>query len=72
MININLLLIEVKHMDVELYCCYSLNLRNFLYKNGLRYKLAALNPNSQELFWVYIKDKKLDKLLTEWSSVKKQ
>ena len=58
-------------MDVELYCCYSLNLRNFLYKNGLRYKLAALNPNSQELFWVYIKDKKLDKLLTEWSSVKK-
>ena len=59
-------------MDVELYCCYSLNLRNFLYKNGLRYKLAALNPNSQELFWVYIKDKKLDELLTEWSSVKKQ
>lgn len=59
-------------MDVELYCCYSLNLRNFLYKNGLRYKLAALNPNSQELFWIYIKDKKLDKLLTEWSSVKKQ
>ena len=59
-------------MDVVLYCCYSLNLRNFLYKNGLRYKLAALNPNSQELFWVYIKDKKLDKLLTEWSSAKKQ
>lgn len=36
-------------MDVELYCCYSLNLRNFLYKNGLRYKLAALNLNSKEL-----------------------
>lgn len=59
-------------MNVELYCCYSLNLRNFLYKNGLRYKLAALNPNSNELFWVYIKDKKLDELLTEWSSAKKQ
>ena len=58
-------------MDVELYCCYSLNLRNFLYKNGLRYKLAALHPNSQELFWVYIKDKKLDELLTKWSSNKK-
>ena len=58
-------------MDVELYCCYSLNLRNFLYKNELRYKLAALNPNSQELFWVYIKDKKLDELLTKWSSAKK-
>ena len=59
-------------MNVELYCCCSLNLRNFLYKNGLRYKLAALNPNSNELFWVYIKDKKLDELLTEWSSAKKQ
>ena len=44
-------------MEVELYCCYSLPLRNFLYENGLRYKLAALNPNSQKLFWVYVKDK---------------
>lgn len=53
--------------NVELYCCYSLNLREFLYKNGLRYKLAALNPNSKSLFWVYVKDEKLDKLLNEWS-----
>lgn len=53
--------------NIELYCCYSLNLRNFLYKNNLRYKLAALNPNSKSLFWVYVKDEKLDKLLNEWS-----
>lgn len=59
-------------MNVELYCCYSINLRNYLHQNGLRYKLAALNPNSNELFWVYIKDKKLDELLTKWSSAKKQ
>ena len=57
--------------NVELYCCYSLNLREFLYKNGLRYKLAALNPNSKSLFWVYVKDDKLDKLLNEWSANKK-
>lgn len=56
--------------DVELYCCYSLNLRNYLYENGLRYKLAALNPNSKSLFWVYIKNEKLDKLLNEWSAHK--
>lgn len=56
--------------DIELYCCYSLNLREFLYNNGLRYKLAALNPNSKSLFWVYIKNEKLDKLLTEWSANK--
>lgn len=57
--------------NVELYCCYSLNLREFLYNNGLRYKLAALNPNSKSLFWVYVKDEKLDKLLNEWSANKR-
>ncbi len=56
-----------KNMD-KLYCCYSLNLRDYLYKNGLRYELAALNPNSQKLFWIYIKTEKLDELLTKWST----
>ena len=59
-----------KEKDMDLYCCYSLNLREFLYNNGLRYKLAALNPNSKGLFWVYIKTDKLDKLLSEWSANK--
>ena len=57
-------------MNAKLYCCYSLNLRNYLYKNGLRYELAALNPNSKSLFWVYMKNEKLDKLLSEWSANK--
>ena len=57
-------------MDVELYCCYSLPLRDFLFENGLRYKLAALNPISKKLFWVYIKTKKLDELLDRWSANK--
>ena len=52
----------------KLYCCYSINLRNYLYENGLRYELAALNPNSKKLFWVYIKTEELDKLLTKWST----
>lgn len=52
----------------KLYCCYSLNLRNFLYKNGLRYELAAKNPNSDKLFWVYIKNEKLDDLLDKWTT----
>lgn len=56
--------------NIELYCCYSLNLREFLYNNGVRYKLAALNPNSKSLFWVYVKDEKLDKLLSDWSANK--
>ena len=59
-----------KMNNVELYCCYSLNLRKYLYDNGLRYKIAALNPNSKSLFWVYVKDEKLDRLLNEWSANK--
>lgn len=54
-------------MEVKLYCCYSLSQRNFLKKNGLKYELAALNPNSKNMFWVYVRNEKLDKLLDEWS-----
>ena len=53
--------------ETPLYCCYSLPLRDFLKSNGMKYKLAALNPNSKKMFWVYVKTKKLDKLLNEWS-----
>ena len=57
-------------MDVKLSCCYSLPLRNYLMKNGMKYNLAALNPNSKKLFWVYIKSEKLDELLNRWSTNK--
>lgn len=53
--------------DIDLYCCYSIKLRNYLTNNGLRYKIAGLNPNSKKLFWVYIKTDDLDKLLENWS-----
>lgn len=54
--------------DIHLYTCYSINLRNFLYKNGVKYKLAARNPNSNKLFWVYIKNEQLNELLNEWAN----
>ena len=56
--------------NIELYTCYSLNLRNYLFEHGLKYKLAARNPNSNKLFWVYVKDEKLDKLLNMWTTKK--
>ena len=37
-------------MDVRLYCCYSLDLRNYLYKNGVKYKVVGLNPNSKRMY----------------------
>ena len=56
--------------NIKLYCCYSLPLRKYLYDNGVEYELAALNPNSKSLFWIYIKTEKLDRLLTKWSANK--
>lgn len=55
----------------SLYCCYSIELRNFLNSNGLRYEICALNPNSHNMFWIYIRDKKLDMLLSKWSDAKR-
>lgn len=56
--------------DVELFMCYSITLRDYLYQHGLRYKVAAINPNSQHMFWLYIKTEKLKQLLTSYSKQK--
>lgn len=57
-------------MEVSLYCCYSIDLRNYLKSNGLKYKLVAQNPNSKNIFWVYVRDEKLDSLLSKWSAIR--
>ena len=54
----------------NLYCCYSVNQRNFLTKNNINYDICALNPNSKNMFWIYIRNEKLNKLLDEWSASK--
>ena len=55
----------------KLYCCYSLPLCEYLNDNGMEYELVALNPNSKNFCWIYIKTEKLDKLLTKWSANKR-
>lgn len=54
----------------KLYCCYSVQVRDYLYKNGVKYDICALNPNTNNMFWAYIRTERLDKLLNEWSSGK--
>ena len=56
--------------DIQLFPCYSLNLRNYLTSKGLKYKLAALNPNNHKMFWLFIDDKQLNKYLIEWKRTK--
>jgi hypothetical protein len=50
-----------------LFCCYSLPLRDFLYNNGVKYELCALNPNSKNMFWIYVRTDKLNSLLNKWT-----
>lgn len=51
----------------RLYCCYSLNLRNYLMSRGIKYELCALNPNSHAMFWIYVRNSELDIALTDWT-----
>ena len=52
--------------DIRLFFCYSVELRNYLYEQGIKYRVAAVNPNSQKMFWMYFKNDKLDKALTAY------
>lgn len=51
-----------------LYCCYSANLKEFLHQRGFRYELCALNPNTRQMFWAYLRTDELSAVLDEWSA----
>lgn len=54
----------------KLFCCYNIEKRNYLFQRGIKYDLCALNPNTNNMFWAYIRNEKLDKVLNEWSNEK--
>lgn len=45
----------------KLFPCYSIPLRDFLHLM----ELVGLHPETHKMFWVYIKDKKLNTLTSE-------
>ena len=49
------------------YSCFSLNLKNFLSENGVRYEVEAMSKSTHKTFWLYIIDDKLNQLLKEWT-----
>ena len=57
--------------ESKLYCCFSVPLREYLAQQNIRYELCAVNPNSNKMFWVYIRDEKLNECLKIWSLRKK-
>ena len=56
----------------NIFCCYSIDLKDFLHNNGINYDLCALNPNSKNMFWAYIRCEELDNALKQWTVSKKQ
>ena len=54
----------------RIYCCFSLNLKNYLSENGVRYELEAMSKSTHKTFWLYIIDDRLNQLLKEWTARK--
>ena len=61
-------ILSINMNDSKLYCCFSVPLRDFLIKNGLRYEICACSPKTGNMMWVFIRTPLLNKLLSEWSS----
>ncbi|MFR5021568.1 MAG: hypothetical protein ACLUCA_04580 [Mediterraneibacter gnavus] len=57
-------------MKSKIFCCYSLELRNYLLKNNFKYEVVGLNPTSKKMFWGFIKNKQLNETLEKWSRLK--
>ncbi len=55
----------------KLFCCYSVPLKDFIYQHGIMYDLCALNPNSKNMFWAYLRTEKLNEVLDEWATYKR-
>lgn len=57
-------------MKNKIFCCYSIELRNYLLSNNFRYEVVGLNPTSKKMFWGFFKSNQLHKTLKEWSKLK--
>ena len=53
--------------DSKLFPCYSIPMRDYLSSIGIKYELVGLHPKTKTMFWVYIKNSKLENALLEWS-----
>jgi len=42
-------------------------MRDYLSSKGIRYEICALNPTSKLMMWIYIRNEKINDILTNWS-----
>jgi len=57
-------------MNIELFPCYSFNLKDFLTSKGIKYKLVGLHPQSKMQFFVYIDNDEFKLAMKEWNDSK--
>jgi len=53
-------------LEIKLFTCYSNNLMKFLVKNKIRYRITGENIKTKKQFWIFIRNRKLNNLLTQW------
>ena len=51
----------------RVYCCYSKPQMEFLKENGLDSDCKGRSTTTDNIFWVYVRDEKLNELLNMWS-----
>lgn len=51
---------------MEIYRCYSNNLKEFLMTGGLRYLLLAKDIKTDKTFWAFEKTEKFESLMKKW------
>lgn len=51
----------------NVFPCYSIPLRDYLVSHGVRYELVGLNPNTNNMFWIFILTEQVKDLLEKWS-----
>ena len=52
-------------MNKYLYC-YNPIKKNFILEKGEKYIDKDINSSTGKTYWIFVKNKKLDKILTDW------
>jgi len=55
-------------MNRKYYDCFSIDQMKYLRENGVEPTRARIHHESKNTIWVFIRNEKLDALLTKWSA----
>lgn len=55
-------------MRKDNYNCFSYKVKQYLYKNNVMEIHTQVHSKTGRTFWVYVRDEKLDELLSNWTN----